>query len=167
MAAATTASLCFAETDLHVSPQGDDTAPGTQAQPLATLEGARDRVRQLKTGETPLTVWFAEGTYWFAAPVVFSAEDSGTEAAPVTYRAVPGAEVRFSGGQPVGGWRPVTDEGVLGRLPAEARAHVLVADLRAQGIEDYGRLGRRGSASGIPERSTAGSRRSCSGTTSR
>ena len=40
MAAATTATLSFAETDLHVSPQGDDRAPGTQEQPLATLEGA-------------------------------------------------------------------------------------------------------------------------------
>ena len=107
-------------------------------------------MRQLKTPETPLTVWFAEGTYWFAEPVAFSAEDSGTETAPVTYRAVPGAEVRFSGGQPVGGWRPVTDEGVLARLPEEARPHVLAADLRARGIDDYGRLGRRGSASGIP-----------------
>ena len=150
MAAAATASLGFAETDLHVSPQGDDGAPGTRAQPLATLEGARDRVRQLKTEEAPLTVWFSGGTYWFAEPVVFSSGDSGTEAAPVTYRALPGAGVRFSGGQSVGGWSPVTDEGVLARLPEEARPHVLVADLRAQGIEDYGRLGRRGSASGIP-----------------
>ena len=150
MAAATTASLCFAETDLHVSPQGDDSAPGTQTQPLATLEGARARVRQLKTEETRLTVWFAGGTYWFAEPVVFSAEDSGTKAAPVIYRALPGAEVRFSGGQPVGRWRPVTDEDVLRRLPEEARPHVLVADLRSQGIDDYGRPGRRGSASGIP-----------------
>ena len=39
MAAAATASLGFAETDLYVSPQGDDGAPGTREQPLATLGG--------------------------------------------------------------------------------------------------------------------------------
>ena len=39
---------------------------------------------------------------------------------------------------------------MLARLPEEARGKVLVADLRAQGITDYGKLGVRGQTKGKP-----------------
>ncbi|MBT3374478.1 MAG: hypothetical protein HN742_07740 [Lentisphaerae bacterium] len=48
----------------HVSPNGADTNPGTREQPFATLECARDAIRELKTqsghliagcGDAPLT----------------------------------------------------------------------------------------------------------------
>ena len=40
--------------DLHVASRGDDTHPGTQAKPFASLERAQDEVRKLKQAG-PLT----------------------------------------------------------------------------------------------------------------
>ena len=131
------------ETVLHVSPDGRDDNPGSRDEPLASLAGARDRVREVRA-ESPVTVDFAAGTYWFDEPVSFEKLDSGTESAAVVYRAAPGAEVRFSGGLPVTGWQAVTDPAVLPRLAEEARERVRVADLRAIGITDYGHLAIRG-----------------------
>ena len=138
------------DTSLYVATDGDDGNPGTGERPLATLVGARDRVREVKSATQAVTVWFADGTYLFDEAVWFGRQDSGTPQAPIAYRASEGAEVRFSGGQAVGDWRPVSDPAVRERLVPEARDHVQVTDLRAQGIVDYGRLGRRGSGRGIP-----------------
>lgn len=135
-----TVSLASAEVTLYVAPDGKDGGPGTRGAPLASLAGARDRVRQVKRekpGE-PIAVLFSAGAYPMAGPVEFSAEDSGTPEAQVAYRAEPGALVRLGGGRSVGPWQPVADPAVLARLPEEARGHVRVADLGAQGISDYG-----------------------------
>jgi hypothetical protein len=131
---------------LYVAPGGQDDNAGTEAAPLASLAGARDRVRAVKAdhaGET-VVVEFAAGTYSMSGPVDFGAGDSGAADAPIVYRAARGADVRLTGGRAVGGWQPVEDPAVTARLPAEARGQVLGADLPAQGIEDFGRLAVRG-----------------------
>ena len=135
-------------TVLHVSPDGRDDQPGTRDAPLATLAGARERVRQTKEKGEAVTVEFAPGVYTFSEPVTFTTEDSGTSDLPIVYRAARGREVRFTGGREVSGWRPVSDEAVRKRLPQEARDHVRVADLGAQGITDYGKLTVHGFAIG-------------------
>ena len=92
---------------LYVAPGGKDAAAGTQAEPLASLAGARDRVRQLKqegAAGKPISVVFADGTYELAEAVVFGPQDSGAEKAPVTYRAEHPGKVIFSGGKRVTGW---------------------------------------------------------------
>ncbi|MDR2849963.1 MAG: hypothetical protein LBW77_05420, partial [Verrucomicrobiota bacterium] len=100
---------------LHVAPDGDDAADGSRRRPLATLAGARDRVRQARAAdaEGPVEVLFADGAYALAEPVVFGPEDSGRASAPVRYAAAPGAKPVFSGGKrlppfqagPDGVWR--------------------------------------------------------------
>jgi hypothetical protein len=132
--------------DLYVAPDGDDARAGLAAVaqggdgPLATLVGARDRIRQLKAaGGLPagrITVWLSAGIYEMAAPLQLSAEDSGTVAAPIIYRAALGATVRLVGGKVVTGWQPVTNAAVLAKLEASARGKVMQADLRAQGVTD-------------------------------
>ncbi|MEI6503105.1 MAG: hypothetical protein WCP21_19010, partial [Armatimonadota bacterium] len=42
------ATALFAATDLYVAPSGNDANPGTAQQPLATLQRARDLVRELR-----------------------------------------------------------------------------------------------------------------------
>ena len=49
------AGFVSAQTVIHVAPGGSDTNPGTAQSPLATLAGARERVRQVKQGGTSVT----------------------------------------------------------------------------------------------------------------
>ncbi len=106
--------------DLHVAPEGNDAWSGRRARPnfwhtdgpLASLTGARDAVRKLKAGgplTAPVRVLVADGRYRIAAPLRLGPEDSGTEQAPISYEAAPGAHPVFSGGRVLDGWRPGTN----------------------------------------------------------
>lgn len=134
---------------LYISPQGHDTASGRRNDPLATLSGARDRLRALKgAGSLPrtgVTVLIRGGTYFQRETFTLTAADD-LSPTPVTYAAFPGETVRLTGGQEVRGWRPVTDPAILDRLDPAARGHVLQADLKAQGIMDFGQMSPRGFA---------------------
>ena len=133
---------------IHVATNGSDTATGTAQDPLATLEGARDAIRALPPGERHdgITVLVHGGVYPRRESFVLTEADSGTPEAPVRYEAAPGEEVRLSGGCIIKTFTPVTDPAILERLVPETRVHVLQADLRAHGIEDFGRLTSRASA---------------------
>jgi hypothetical protein len=130
--------------DLYVSPKGNDSAPGTSARPLATLEKARDKARELARGGAPVNVWLRAGDYPIRKTLELGEADSGTETAPIVYRAEQGARVRLLGGTVLKKFSPVKDRAVLDRLDPEARRHVLECDLRALGISDFGRLSSRG-----------------------
>jgi len=94
---------------LYVAPNGNDAWTGQRASvdktrsdgPLASLEGARNRVRQIRAAGTvkePISVVFAAGEYALEKPVTFSPEDSGTAESPVEFRAASdGAAVLFGG----------------------------------------------------------------------
>lgn len=127
---------------LFVSPKGDDKNPGTKDQPFATLERARDEIRKLK--KDGVTVYVRGGEYAVKQTFKLTAEDSGSEQAPVVYAAFGKETPRFTGGARVGGFTRVTDTAVLARLPEEARGKVWQTDLKAQGISDFGELGLKG-----------------------
>ena len=128
---------------LFAAPNGSDKAPGSRAQPFATLTRARDAVRALrKAGRLPatgLTVWLRGGTYVLDKTLDFTAEDSGAPSAAIVYRAVQGEEPWLCGGSvvPAKLFSPVADSAVLKLLPDEARGHVLQARLADAGITDY------------------------------
>ncbi|MBD3291926.1 MAG: hypothetical protein GF393_03315, partial [Armatimonadia bacterium] len=96
---------------LHVAPGGDDAAAGSADAPLASLQGARDRIREVKqTGPAEsATVVVADGRYRMSRPFTLEPEDSGTEAAPVVYRAADDASPVFSGGTRIRGWQEAGD----------------------------------------------------------
>ncbi len=142
----TLTSLCSAAPVVfHVSPRGEDGNAGTEEQPFATLVRARDAIRALKR-ERKLSAEGAEvrvvaGYYRLADSIVFTAEDSGTAAAPIVYRGL--GEATLGGGVVVTAER-LQDGKVLERLDAAARPHMFVVDLKDAGIRDYGRLTPRG-----------------------
>ena len=62
----------------YVSPQGDDSNPGTQQEPWATIVRARDAVRQINRNQIgDIVVILGGGTYAISAPIVFDPRDSG------------------------------------------------------------------------------------------
>ena len=73
--------------DVFVSPVGQDINPGTADKPFATLERARDAVRQLRVADAKrvggITIWLRAGDYLRTAALELSATDSGTAEAPV------------------------------------------------------------------------------------
>jgi len=99
-----------------VSPDGNDAWSGALVEPnaartdgpLATPHRARDVIRKLRADGILLgraTVQLRGGTYWMAEPLVLGPQDSGTEAAPMTYEAFPGEQPVLSGGRRIAGWR--------------------------------------------------------------
>jgi hypothetical protein len=135
---------------LYVATNGNDSwsgkipapnAAGTDG-PFATLERARDEIRELKKGdglpEGCVEVRVRGGTYSMDGPLELSSEDSGTADAPISYAALEGEEVRLVGGKAITGFEPVTDPAILKRLDEPARRNVLQADLKALGILDFG-----------------------------
>jgi len=142
-------------TVLFVSPDGNDSWSGRLAEPnqvmtdgpFATLERARDSIRALRRDGIHgggVTVYLRGGIYLREASFMLTAEDGGTEESPIVYCAYDGEEVRLVGGRQVNGFEEVTDPAVLARLEESARGHVLQADLRSQGITNYGDLQRCG-----------------------
>ena len=144
-------SGCAAGLNLHVAPGGNDGWSGRQAVsgpgnagPFASIERARDEIRKLKQQNKlppgPINVYLREGTYVLAKTIEFTSADSGTEQAPITYRAYPGEKAQIIGGRLVRDFQTVTDPAILKRLEPAARDHVLQADLKALGITDFGQV---------------------------
>jgi len=152
LAVLATTSLCMGEgVTLYVSTQGNDKWSGTLAEPnaaktdgpFATLEHARDQVRTFKkAGGLPndgIVVEVRGGVYERDKTFELTQDDSGTPEARIVYRARKGEEVRLVGGKVVRDLKPVTDPAILKRLAEPARGKVLQADLRAQGVSDFGK----------------------------
>ncbi|MEJ2702190.1 MAG: right-handed parallel beta-helix repeat-containing protein [Sedimentisphaerales bacterium] len=116
---------------LHVSWDGNDQWSGTLARPnadgsngpVASLAGARDAIRRLKS-QGPLTesvrVIVADGTYTLTEPFVLTPQDSGTERYPITYEAAAGAKPVFTGARFIVGFRQTPDGLWQARLPEVA-----------------------------------------------
>jgi hypothetical protein len=127
--------------NFYVALSGGDANAGTKAKPFATLERARDEVRKLKQRgplTTAVTVSVRGGIYRLRQTLQLTDADSGTAQFPVIWQAVPGEEVRFSGGPRLTGFKPVSDPGTLARLRPPARGKVLQVDLRAAGVAEPG-----------------------------
>ncbi len=136
--------------DLYVASDGNDAWSGGPAAanegktdgPFATLVRARDEIRRRRqagtVGDEPAVVHVRAGMYRLEKALDLDARDSGTEQAPVTWRAYKDEKVRIIGGREVTGFAPVTDPAILERLDESARGKVMQADLKALGVADFG-----------------------------
>ncbi|MFC1604198.1 right-handed parallel beta-helix repeat-containing protein [Planctomycetota bacterium] len=102
--------------NLYVSPDGNDSWSGKLAQPnnertdgpLASLAGARDRLRQLRLIARipePIRVIIADGRYTLSEPFILEPQDSGIGELTVSYEAAVGARPVFSGGRTIKGFK--------------------------------------------------------------
>ena len=116
---------------LYVAASGNDSNDGSAASPLATLAGAKAKIKALRNSSVtnPIEVEFAAGKYYFDQTVAFTAEDSQT--ARVTFKAADGASVVFTGAVSLdlANAVPVTDSAVLNRLKDEVKNNVVEMEL--------------------------------------
>ena len=137
-------NLACAEVTLWVSPQGDDRNPGTEAAPVAGLPRAAELVRAVRAARPtePVTVWLGAGDYPVLSTWILGEGESGTAAAPVTWRGVDRKRVRLVGARPVAktSVRRVTDSALLKRMAPEAREKIVEIDLAAEGVRHAARF---------------------------
>jgi len=130
--------------DIYVSPTGNDSQPGTKEKPVATLEAARDLIRQYKSNnDLPkggITVWIGVGQYDQQHPFVLNSNDSGEPGSPIVWRSMPEKQVSITGGIsiPAEKFTRVTNRQVISRLSTEAAAKVVQVNLKELGINDFG-----------------------------
>ena len=100
---------------LYVSPAGSDAGTGTVNKPLQTLEGARNAVRAARKAhpDKKVTVYFKGGLYPLEQSVKLTAEDAGSEQAPVVYRAMDGETPVFTGSKVLSQWTRPDDAQTL------------------------------------------------------
>ena len=142
-----TGTLCRAvepKADFFVSTSGSDDWSGTLDSPnaprtdgpFATLERARDAVRDLKQSKQKnIVVLIREGTYQLQDTVVFGLQDSGEGESTITYSAYPGESPVFSSGREITDWKKVSAD--VPGLPEAARGKVLEADVSGRFLTLY------------------------------
>lgn len=133
--AAASAAAAAAPLELHVHPgRGNDAQSGSASSPLKSITAARDAIRAFRANDAVdadgATVLLHSGTH---APFALEAKlDSGAADFPIRYAAAPGAAPLISAGVevPKASWKPATG------MPAG----VLMTDLKALGLSDFGTL---------------------------
>ncbi len=125
--------------DFFVATNGDDAWSGKLPEPneagtdgpFASLQQARDAVRELKQGGAgkDIVVLIRGGRYYLRETVVFGLEDSAPEGASITYAAYPGEEAVFSSGVKIEGWRQLDKDIPWGLQCQFAQPKVWVADV--------------------------------------
>ncbi len=131
------------KTILYVATNGDDNNPGTIDSPLASVVGARNKLREIRNSgrlaEGGAVVYVRGGTYKINKQIKLEKEDSGTKDAPVLYRNYPGEEVEFVGGAKLdfSKFTKVTDQAVLDRIVSkEARSKLVAVNLYDFGLTE-------------------------------
>ncbi|QDU61488.1 hypothetical protein Pan216_23480 [Planctomycetes bacterium Pan216] len=110
-----------AATEFFVSPNGNDSQPGTKEKPFATIGRAKQAVRDtLGTSTNDLRVVLRGGTYSIAEPLRFAPEDGGDAKRSVSYEAFPGETPIISGGRRIAGWTVNEDGSWSVQLPEVA-----------------------------------------------
>ncbi len=132
----------------HVSENGNDENPGTIDKPFATIEKARNKIRELrKEGTIPVDVSpliIASGKFNLKSSLKFTNDDSGTPDSPLVIRASEKGKAIISGGIRVTNFKLVTDKEILSRLKPELAGKIVQSDLQELGISDFGKLSSRG-----------------------
>lgn len=124
-------ALPAAPAEIWVAPDGSDLNAGTRDAPLASIDIAQRKARELRRLDDPsvedgVRVVLRGGRYRLLEPLLIRPEDSGTEDSPTYFMSAPGERAELSGGVAVTGWRPV--DGRVDGLPDAAQGEVWVAE---------------------------------------
>lgn len=138
--------------NFFVAPNGNDSwsgrlpAPNAEKTdgPWATLQHARDALRELRASGTfptnsqgPVTVWVRGGVYWLKETFVLEKIDSGEKERPVTYRAYLGEKPVLRGGFPITQWSLYKGQIVQSDLSASPLRGVVFRQLFCNGKRQH------------------------------
>lgn len=124
---------------IFVSLKGSDENEGTFRKPVATLQAAVNKAAN-SPDKSVVQIFVREGEYYFTGKVSISEKIIGRKKILITnYK---NEKVSFTGAVRLAGtdFLKVSDAAILSRMQEEARAHVLVADLKVKGINDFGKI---------------------------
>lgn len=123
--------------DIFVHPTGDDTQPGTNRAPVATLARAQQLARN-QAGQESVTVNVADGIYYLPNTLTFESVDSGTEAEPIVYRAENEGGAVLSGGSKLQlAWQSYRDGIYSATTPEDIEIDQLFVGGRSQRMARY------------------------------
>ena len=135
---------------LYVAADGNDAWSGALAQPnaaktdgpFASIERARDEVRKRKAAAAQgVEVFVRGGEYLVPDTLKFSAADSGTDKAPVVYRAYQNERPVLIGGRRISAWQPwkgsIVQADVSKQGFKNARFEILVFNGKRQHLARY------------------------------
>jgi hypothetical protein len=105
--AASATEAAAAQATFCVAPGGSDANPGSESQPFASIERARQAVRAMnKEMAGDILVVLRGGVYRIDRTIAFGPDDSGSGGHNVIYQAQADETPIVSGGKPVVGWQP-------------------------------------------------------------
>ncbi len=96
--------------DIYVSPNGSDTNMGSKEKPLATVQAAIRKARNLRRLNDErikggIHIIVSGGMYSVLETIMLRPEDSGTEDSPTWIEAAPNEQPVLSGGVMISGWK--------------------------------------------------------------
>ncbi|MBB3186201.1 right-handed parallel beta-helix repeat-containing protein [Microbacter margulisiae] len=113
---------------IYVSTNGNDSNVGTEKNPLASLEGAKIKVRHIKTNHPSanIIVYLHKGYYQLDKTFTLGLKDGTNGNSTITYASYPGEEAIIGSGIKLSHWKLVKN---LPYLPVIARGHVYETDI--------------------------------------
>ena len=105
-------NLSFGQ-NIYLSPDGNDSNPGSIDKPLATLTAARDRAREYrKRGmvSRPVEIIALPGEYFMVQPLLLTGDDCGTTDSPLIIKAENATKAIFRGGVKLTGLEKVNEK---------------------------------------------------------
>jgi hypothetical protein len=123
---------------IYVSPSGNDQNAGSIDHPILTLSHAQELARVAKASGA-VTVYLREGVYYLKSPLVFTADDSGTQEAPVVYQAYEKEQPVISGGCKLENldWKPYQNSIMQTPVPADLQTDQLFVNGERQILARY------------------------------
>lgn len=127
----TFSSIGLNATEIWVSTTGDNKNPGTELKPLASLDMAIRKARELRRLSDPaikdgINIFLKGGVYELQDPIFIRPEDAGTATSPTIIQNVKNEIPVLSGGILVKGWKKASTR--IEGLPSIAQGKVWVAD---------------------------------------
>ncbi|MFC0775230.1 right-handed parallel beta-helix repeat-containing protein [Terrimonas alba] len=122
--------------DIYVSPTGSDFNDGSKDKPLATLNIALRKARELRRlNDTSIAngihIILNGGRYQLTEPVFIRPEDAGTSTSPTIIEAAPNEQPVLSGGIEIKNWKKLAT--AIPSLSSKANGKVWVADMPMMG----------------------------------